>query len=151
MKKLLVGLLVVGLTGCATGPTKKVMTPDVYLLFANIWADNVGCYQKNYISPQQYAEGIDSFSHVLNTWVYDVDRMKEEIDIRFRFLITNASNCKNHEFALTQVKSASDKAKGREQRYVENYNKSLESFANSMNPPRVKTTCLTTGSLTMCN
>jgi hypothetical protein len=63
----------------------------------------------------------------------------------------NSTICRNYEANLISLKSTVKRDKERESRAVANYNQQLQSFANAMNPPRLRTTCLTTGIMTTCS
>jgi hypothetical protein len=151
MNKVLIGLVVVALSGCSTGLKRKTMTTEMYGFFSDSWVVNARCFRDEHISPQQYADGMSGLSYMVNTWVYEEETLKSFISFAFNSGYVNSTICRNYEANLISLKSTVKRDKERESRAVANYNQQLQSFANAMNPPRLRTTCLTTGIMTTCS
>jgi len=151
MNKLLIGLLIVVISGCSTGLKRKTMTTETYTFVSDVWVVNARCFRDEYITPQQYADGMSGISHMVNTWIYEEQTLKSFISFAFNSGYVNSTICRNHEANLISLKNTVKEVKEMESRAVANYNQQLQSFADAMNPPRLRTTCLTTGIITTCS
>jgi hypothetical protein len=151
MNKIVIGLVVVALSSCSTGLKRKTMTTEAYTFFSDNWVLNARCFREEFITPQQYADGISGISYMTNTWIYEEETLKSFISVAFNSGDVNSAICRTHEANLISLKSTVKNDKERASRAVANYNQQLQSFANAMNPPRFRTTCLTTGIMTTCS
>jgi hypothetical protein len=151
MNKILIGLMVVALSGCSTGLKRKTMTTETYTFFSDTWVINARCFRDELISPQQYAEGMSGISYMTSTWIYEEEVLKRSISNSFNYGFVTSLICRQHEANLFSLKAGVKKDKERASKAVANYNQQLQSFADAMNPPRLRTTCRTTGSLTTCS
>lgn len=143
MKKVIYGLIVIGLVGCAG---KKPMPEGHYQYLSSFAGDLQRCFEKEYISPQTYAQIKGSFSYLVNTWEVDTAKFSRAIDLSYQYSIPTHGDCRA---VLARGYELVEEAKGYQtagQANQEAWNKAIQDM-NSNKP----IFCNTVGTMTMCN
>lgn len=124
--------------GCVS---QRHMPDEVYLGLGSLSAGVEQCYSSDSMEVKQVAETQEAIKYVLNTWVYDIQKMNKIIDEQK----ANIADCKEVELISYKLVSKVNSRRESNRESVKQLNSSIENN-------RVKNTfCNKIGTQTVCS
>lgn len=141
--KLYIVITVILITGCATtSPMPETHYKEISSFAANLHQ----CFEKDYISPQLYADTKNAVSYTLNTWSYDENKLKSMADDVYRQINPDQRICRQVEAAAYQLLSRNNQHRVDQRQNQTDINDALKEI--NKNKPIY---CNTIGTMTLCN
>lgn len=140
-KTCLFALLMMILSGCASR-----MEPYQYESFSSTAGQIEKCFQAGYMEPKLYAQALESFSYLVNTWAYDRKKMESSMMQGYAKAYASHQNCQNAKALAYNLISNAGSHREQKRYNQEAINNTLNQI--NQNKPIY---CNTIGTMTLCN
>jgi uncharacterized protein YutD len=145
--KLFIAITMSLMTGCASMISSRSQMPETHYEGFSLFAANLQeCFEKEYISPQLYADAKNAFSNTLNTWSYDRNKLMSMYDAEYKSANAYPEICRQAEADAYQLISQNSQNRANQRQNQTDVNNALKEF--KVNKPIF---CNTIGTITTCN